>query len=287
MKKLLLITSIFLLGCSTASLRKKGSIEPIEFKDKVKFTTIKSVIIVPAQFEGERRGFLFDTGAPLNIIQRDSISGKKYTVGGASNRTMKLGSEKNELIQIGATNFTDVMSWNGDLMGLKEQVPDFGGIIGQSIIGKANWKIDYPNKTMEFSNSSFVDATFTPIEITNSDGKPYTIVTVEGKAYKAIIDLGSSSPGINVPDTHPLAKKLLSKYNFTSHEREIFSMGGLQLVKEKKGVVPLVKLGASRFANVPIDIRNSSQLRIGMNFFKDCVLLIDNSTSKSQYFFRK
>jgi len=30
------------------------------------------------------------------------------------------------------------------------------------------------------------------------------------------------------------------------------------------------------FKDVPVDIRNSSDLRLGMNFFKDCVLVIDN-----------
>jgi hypothetical protein len=49
-------------------------------------------------------------------------------------------------MQIGHVTFLNTVALNGNLSGLKEQVSDFGGVIGQPIINKANWLIDYPNK---------------------------------------------------------------------------------------------------------------------------------------------
>ena len=230
---------------------------------------------MPFQINGISKNFLFDTGADYSIIQRDSTLGNIKSYDGASNREMKLGNEYVKSLKIGKVEFQNTFAMNGNLEGLKEQITNFGGIIGQPIISKANWLIDYPNKTLQISNENLVDSTFKTIEITRDDGAPYTLISINGVEQKVIVDFGSSSE-FSLPKESKLAKQLLQQYEFTDNERDRYTLGGLQTIKEKVGIVPLVKLGDTEFKNVSTKIGVQSQPRIGISFFKDCIIYIDN-----------
>ena len=52
---------------------------------------------------------------------------------------MKLGKEYVKSLKIGTVEFKNIFALNSDLDGLKQQISDFGRIIGQTIINKANW----------------------------------------------------------------------------------------------------------------------------------------------------
>lgn len=212
MKKQFLLISIvtLLLGCSITKNQNKGNVVPENFNYQTKFETIKSVMILPVEINGISRNFVFDTGANYSLIQRDSILGKTSNIQGASKRKMKLGNEMISSMKIGNVDFINTFALNGDMKGLKEQIPNFGGLIGQPIIKKANWLIDYPNKLVNISNKNLTDTSFETIEITRKGGSPYTYISINGIKHKVIIDLGSSS-GLNVPRDSKLAKQLLNQ----------------------------------------------------------------------------
>ena len=136
--------------------------------------------------------------------------------------------------------------------------------------------IDYPKKTLQLSNDNLADHTFQTINIKREGGAPYTYITIDGIEYKVIIDFGSSSE-FNIPKESKLAKQLLLEYNFKDKERDRYTLGGLQKIKEKVGIVSLIKLGNMDFKYVYTTINVSSQPRIGIGFFKDCVIYIDNT----------
>ena len=138
--KVILIVSLFsiTLGCTYRGYQKKGTVEKSEFYYSTEFTTLKSLLVIPVDINGEIKNFLFDTGADATVIQRDTLLGKTTKIGGASNRKMTFGKEIVESMKIGTVNFQNTFAWNTDLVGLKEQVTDFGGLIGQPIISKAN-----------------------------------------------------------------------------------------------------------------------------------------------------
>ncbi len=264
-----------LLSCSITKNQKKGTVFPKDFNYETEFTTAKSVIILPIELNGISKNFLFDTGADYSIIQRDSTLGKTDKYDGATNREMELGTEYVKSIKIGNVDFKNTYAVNGNLIGLKEQIPNFGGILGQPVINKTNWLIDYPNKKVQISNTDLVDGTFTTIRLKRENGAPYTYISINGTEYKVVIDFGSSSE-FNLPKESKLAKELLGQYNFNDNERDRYTLGGLQRIKEKIGIVPLIKLGNIEFKNVNATINVSSQPRIGIGFFKDCNIYIDN-----------
>lgn len=276
LKPLLFGLVLFLsFSCSVTKNQKKGTVLPRNFNFVTEFTTAKSVIILPFEIDGVSKNFLFDTGADFSLIQRDSTTGRTGNYDGASNRKMKLGTEYVKSMKIGNIDFQNTFALNGNLVGLKEQILNFGGIIGQPIINKANWLIDYPNKTLRISNENIVDNTFQTIQIKREGGAPYTLISINGIEYKVVIDFGSSSE-FNLPKESKLAKELLQQYDFDDNERDRYTLGGLQTIKEKVGIVPLIKLGDIEFKNVNTTINVSSQPRIGIRFFKDCEIYIDN-----------
>ncbi|TXD85247.1 hypothetical protein ESY86_01525 [Subsaximicrobium wynnwilliamsii] len=262
-------------SCSVTKNQKKGTVLPERFNYETEFTTAKTVMIIPSKINGVSKNFYFDTGAQYSMIQRDSLIGKTEYATGASKRVMKVGTEFIASFKIGTIDFRNTIAMNGDMEGLKEQIPNFGGIIGQPIINKANWLIDYPNKKLQISNETLVDETFETIKIKREDGSPYTYISINGIEYKVVIDFGSSSE-FNLPKESKLAKQLLQLYDFDDNERERYTLGGLQTIQEKVGIVPLIKLGNIAFENVSTTINVSSQPRIGIGFFKDCEIYIDN-----------
>jgi hypothetical protein len=275
-----LIISIFIIsGCSTTKLADQGKVTPDQFYAKRNFETAKSLIVIPCELDGQAKNFLFDTGAQVSAVQRDSIFGDIIQVRGASNRTVENGSETIKSFKIGDVDFVNTFATNENMIGLKEKIPNFGGVLGRSIINKANWLINYPNKTIEISNRELANESFTAISLDKSVDAPYTTIEIDRRQYKAIIDLGSTST-FNVPAETELAKQLLLKYNFQQNKRERYTLGGVEVITEQVGRVPKMKIGDLEFTDVEVNINQSSQTRVGMPLFENCMIYIDNTNRK-------
>ena len=117
-------------------------------------------MILPFELDRVTKSFLFDTVADVSLIQREYPIGKTQNISGASYRKIKLGKEYVKSLKIGIVEFKNTFALNGVLDGLKQQISDFGGIIGQAIINKVNWLIDYPNKKLKISNKDLTDTTY-------------------------------------------------------------------------------------------------------------------------------
>lgn len=276
MNKILNLCCLLLVlsGCVTQK-QKKGDVEQSVFRSTLTFTTVKYIAVIPVEIGGEQKSFAFDTGADVSVVQRDTTKGATSKVSGATNRKMVMGSEIIGSLKIGDVNFRNTYAVNANLVGIKEQIPNFGGLIGTPIISKANWLFNYPTKQLTISNAPLADETFKSIKIKRKSGSPYTSLNIEGKEYEAQIDLGSSS-GISIPTGSALAAIILKKYKLEDSERQIYTIGGFQTVKEKVGTLPNLKIGDIEFSNVSVSIKPSVGLRIGSRFFADYILCIDN-----------
>jgi hypothetical protein len=275
-----LTLAILLFGCSTIYKMNRGKVVPSDFNAKINITTSKGVMLIPCEYEGEIKNYLFDTGAQLTDIQREKLKGKRVSVRGASNRIMESGTEVLKSFMIGDVEFKNIFATNSDSKGLKEQIPNFGGIIGRPIIDRANWLIDLPNNTLTISNKELSDESFSDIPIEeNSIGAPYTMIAIEGESYRGIIDLGSISM-LNVPSNTELASELMEIYDFEDQQRERYTVGGNQSIIQKVCTIPSIQVGEIKFENVEVTINESSQIRIGMNLFKGNIIYVDNLNNK-------
>lgn len=282
MKKLNTKKSLFLIvfvafcaSCSTEKLQNKGSIVPQSDNYKYNFKTNRSVIVLPVTINGVSKNFLFDTGAEFTVIHTEKVSGKTTKINDATGAKVKVGLGKISSLKIGETEFKDTYTYKLPMEYLVAQVPDFGGLIGQPIICKANWLIDYTKKTIEFTDKTFETLGFESFSMKNIRD-PHINLTIEGETYSALIDLGSSST-MTIPEGSALADKLRAKYSFKDNQRENFVASGVQIVNEKVGVTPKVVLGGFTFDAVETNIVKSSQIKVGNNFFKNFALYIDNT----------
>ena len=267
-------------GCSTTHKMKRGTVVPSEFYETISITTAKGIVLVPCEYEGKIENYYFDTGAQLTDIQRTKLKGKRVSVRGASNRSAESGTEVLKSFKIGDVDFRKTFATNTDAKGLKEQIPNFGGTLGRPIIDRANWLIDLQNKTLVISDTELSDDSFMdiPLEI-SPNGAPHTKVTIDDEEYRVIIDLGSTAM-LNVPNDSKLASKLIAVYEFNDQERERYTVGGLQSIVQQVGIIPSIKVGEMSFEDVEVSINTSSQIRIGMNLFKNRIIYIDNTNSK-------
>lgn len=256
-----------------------GKVIPVNFDYQTEFTTNKTVIIIPAEINGIERNFIFDNGAQLTVIHRDSLIGKSSTISGASKRSVKAGEEIIQSFKIGDIYFMDTYAKTTNLEGLKDKIPNFGGLIGHSIMNKANWLINYPNKTIRFSDKNLSDNTFSDIEVIIEDGSPFTYISIGDFKQKVNIDFGSSSE-LSIPEDSKLAKELLNKFKFRDNQRERYTIGGNENITEKVAVLPSIKLGEIEFKNITTKINIQSKARIGISFFKDYQIYVDNTNNK-------
>ena len=102
---IILILLPLFLGCSLARKMQRGKVAPQVYMEKLNFTTAKGIILVPCEFEGVVKNYLFDSGSQLTGIQRTETKGRRVTVRGASNRTIESGTEVLKSFKIGAVDF--------------------------------------------------------------------------------------------------------------------------------------------------------------------------------------
>lgn len=273
--RLVLYAALAILSsCTSSNLYQEGFVEQREYIQSISFTTAKWVVLVPAKVGDTEKNFILDTGAEASVIQSDTLIGKKEKVTGASKRSVTLGKKTLPELTVGSISYKNTAAFYGDLQGLKEQIPNFGGLIGQPIISKSVWIIDYPKKELTISNSSNEDSTFKNLNATIENGRPYVYISFSGKQFKALLDLGSNS-SISIPPSSPLAKLVEAQVTLRNNVRESYTLGGNQQINEKIGIASQVNIGDATFTNVEVDIRPSSTLRVGMQLFSKAKLCID------------
>lgn len=148
-------------GCATTKYKKQGFVIEKSYNYEVPFDFINDFIFIPVIIENKKYNFLFDTGAELTVIDplvANELNLKKLRKGIISN-----GSESNKGvsrveindIKIGNLQFKETAGiiWNlsklSDLVGCVK----IDGIIGNNLMRKSNWQINYKDKTIKFSDN--------------------------------------------------------------------------------------------------------------------------------------
>lgn len=267
--------TIFLATSCTEYRQNRGSIVPKNSSTKLTFTTDRSIILLPVLVDGVPKSFLFDTGADFTTLHTEKVTGRSTSVSGADGAKVKVGLGTLDVMKIGESEFRNTFIWKLPMDYLVKNIPNFGGVLGQSSINKANWLIDYTSNTLEFSDKTIETPGFETIKIKNVKN-PIITLTIEGENHQALIDLGASV-ALTIPKGSALGDKLIEKYKFEDKQRERFVASGVQTIDEKVGVVSKISLGNLAFDGIETNISPSKSIRVGNKFFKDYALYIDNT----------
>ena len=290
LKKLFYLTT--LLFCSTCgsfttqtiSLEDaiaRGKLSEKKCKDSVDFTLYRgSLILFNAKINNEDKQFIYDNGCSLTLLQKQEENNSEQVIDSYGNK-IPAGLILLDSLKMGKATFLNTLAYTIDIPPIFNELENFGGFVGTSIIAKLNWKIDFVHNRLFFSDQSFInDTTFEVLNFSYDSLEKNNVIllTILGDNYKTIVDLGSSQM-LKVPVAHPLTEKLSQKYTIKKGRTRVLTVAGSDTREYGILTIPMLKFGGKECYNVRTSIegKNKNYLTVGASFFKNKVFCIDNT----------
>ena len=203
---LLIFISVNAKSQKIVQLAKNGTVLQSNYSSKIPFRYEKKHIFIDVTINGNTYNFLFDTGFDISAIDLNylqSIDYKKVIKKKVSGSSFK--KHKVQFIEISTLSISDIdFNKTGasiiDLSFINNDYPcsekPIAGVIGANLLRKANWQIDYENKTIlfsdDFSKFNISAKAFKFDLISKSWGSPLVNVKINGIDKKFTLDTGSS-----------------------------------------------------------------------------------------------
>lgn len=274
------------IGCKNTSNFNRGSLIPSPVEPtQIDFETVKKLIIIKAEINGATGRFLFDNGFSLSAVNQDfatkaGITANKSTnATDANNKKTNLKEATVKAVIIGQHQFINTGFY---IIDTDRFLPcdSLDGVIGASIINKANWQIDFEDQQMKISSQSFGIPGFILESYLNQNNSSFTYLTIQGEKIKLKFDLGSNmSIKLNQSDFYSLfidseAEKRIGVPSFSAT-----GMGNIDTFYKVAQPVELIRKG--RALPLPGRIRLSNQMKypgyIGIDYLNDYLLTINSS----------
>ena len=159
----ILMTILVLQSCSTlkvSKLLKKGSVENTEFLEEIPFNYVNDLIFIDVVIKGNSYNFIFDTGAEISVIGehiKNEVNYKNVTSYAVETSTMTSVNQEFvalEDLTVGSVLFERT---GAAIMDISHFDAFFGcrtvdGILGNNLMRKAAWQVDYQNKKIILSD---------------------------------------------------------------------------------------------------------------------------------------
>jgi hypothetical protein len=305
LKRLLLSTLLFLpvlLMSQTKEQIKKAyknrdkylfavQVEKKNFTETIDFTNEKNQIIIPVIIAGETYHFLFDTGAVM--VMSTALQEKLKPNVLFSNALVDGGGKENveqfynlDSVQIGSVKFNSVASVVADLSKFEKLLCiKLDGIIGTNLLRTCNWKIDYNNKKLLFSDKKIKpEGDFTEIDFKeNFSGSPLLVTHMGQYNYLALMDTGYNGQ-LSVPDSlffkNRKSKEIKLSKGFGKSSLSIY-----ESAPEVKhvGLMDSIHIDNYFIKNVEINVNSSPGILIGNTLLKNCGEVIINWGKRKLY----
>lgn len=279
----IILISLLFFSCSTIKYKKQGFVAKEDFLKETSFEYSNDLIFIPVTIENNQYNFLFDTGAELNIIDPSIVN--KLNLKQLKNGTIANGQDSNKGIQrvqiksieIGDVHFNETAGMIWDMTPIANLIGcvKIDGIIGNNLMRKVNWQIDYKNKKINISDDvkQFNISSKAKRIVMNSGsyGNVLLNVKINNKIKKFTFDTGFNG-FLQTGDTSVLENK---KYITT------IGMTGGNYSGKKNGVTHLnylenFDLNGIEFKSPSlISIKPNNSSTLGNEFFENFTLTID------------
>lgn len=195
----LIFVSISLSSCINISNFDRGHFVPANNEPvEIEFEILSDLIIIKAEINGVSGNFLFDNGFSLSAINQEFANRSHIDFDNSSN----IRDANNNQVSTSETTVDSVFINNQLFLktGFYQINTDvffpcdhIDGIIGASIINKANWKINFEEKKIQISSIPFEEkGNKLPIFFSDNNSS-FTTLSILGIPYKCKIDLGSAN----------------------------------------------------------------------------------------------
>lgn len=156
------IILFFLLNsCTSYKYKKKGFVAEKNYDVEIPFNYEKGCIFIKIKIQGKSYHFLFDTGAGLNLIdptvanQLKLKTLKKGNISNSNNSAKRIERVEINKIDIGGIEFQNstCVVWDISKFSKHIRCEKIDGIIGNNLMRKASWQIDYKNQVIRISDN--------------------------------------------------------------------------------------------------------------------------------------
>lgn len=263
-----------------------GTVEPTQFLSEIRFDFQQNHIYFKAKINGVEGTFIFDNGFTITGLDDDFaarcgiVADSSITLADANEAEAQGQTGSAGLIQIAEVNFRDTRVAIIDTDGLPA-CQRVDGFIGSSVINKANWKIDFEQKRLQFSSRPFFDAGLRCSYSVSRSNRHFIEFKYEGVPFWVHIDLGSSGElELNKAAFTPIFAGLPAQMNVGASSLALF---GLNAVDTFYTLNRPFKFGYDKYqiTNSPrIELqRDVEYARLGLGYLHQFNLII-NSDAK-------
>lgn len=268
---MLFLTYINSFAQNRKQISKNGFVNQKEYFVEIPFNYVNKHIFIEVVISEKKYIFLFDTGCEISAIDLNIAKEINYNlikeigVSGSSLTDQKVSLIELQNIAISNLNFEKTYGMLQDLSYIKEtaETKKINGIIGNNLMRKAKWQIDYIKKVIRISDKTDkfdILPTSKIVKLNNENwGLGYVNIEINNKSHKFIFDLGSNG-------------KFTANHSFVQYLKEKNT-----IIKEEKPTFLLdkIKIGEIEINNSSITLEKNVSSLIGNAFFDNYLLTID------------
>jgi hypothetical protein len=266
--------------------------------DTIPFSLEKRLIVFGGSINGVPINFAFDTGATTTVSNTNTnraanieLLGGQRKVKDANQQVAKIDNTFIQTLSIGnkkVTNFKG-LSYDMQYLNCANLV-----LLGQDVIKKFNWKIDFEKQVLYISNKAFeTDNTMITWPVTYKGGRPHINFTVNGKSYSnCLIDMGFTQIFDVNQNVDVLSNEAKYKINQQKANQHITSSMGLMGYGKPEDVTYFVSdsiyFNNTLFTKVPVSLSGKTDNKLGVQFFNGaCKQLVFNFSINTMHLLLK
>lgn len=284
--RILFSVLISFLAFSSSVLAQDNRVDTLSFSMK------SSLLVIEGAINGNKALFAFDTGAYAGVLNSKQVAANNIKNTGnknirdSNNENKKMGRGKIKAISIGSFSFENIESVIYDMPFLS--CNDLY-LLGGDVINRLNWKFDFTNNLAFISKTPFVpssDMTVLPVQFINN--RHFADLQVDGKMVKYLIDFGYSGV-LDVPTNDinfaNIQRQKESQSSVLKSQSTSMGLGSMSVGQQMSTFfVDSVNLGAATFKNIKANVKDKTDKKIGVRFFKENLSgIILNNTDKKYW----
>ncbi len=289
----LLLSMLLFPGCKfykIPKLLKVGEVSKSEFLETVPMNFVSKIILVDVVIEGKTYNFVLDTGAELSVIGEHIADGLEYKniLSDQVNATTKEKSAdklqfvRMPKISIGSIDFEQTGALIADISHFDRVFGcnSIDGIIGNNLMRKAAWQIDYKDEEVSISNDAkkfFVseEAHYMAVDAGNARNV-YLNISLDGVSGRYAFDTGSAG---SITADSALFKTLSEKNTALKYSEETgvisLNLNGTITGTNYNVLIEEINVQGLNFSDQIISLSGSKKPLMGNGLFQNFTLTID------------
>lgn len=266
--------------------------------DTIPFSLEKRLLVFKGSINGVPIDFAFDTGAFSTVSNTNTnttakierASGKRK-VEDANQEVVKIDNTSIQTLAIGSKQVANLKALSFDMpfLNCANLV-----LLGQDVIKKFNWKIDFQKQVLYVSDAPFeVDSLMVTWPVTYKSKRPHINFEINGRKYiNCLIDMGYTQIFDINPQVVMLATEAKNKLDQQKASLHITSSMGLTGLGKPDDVTYFladsVYFNNTLFTQVPTSLNAKADTKLGVQFFNNtCKQLVFNFSTNTMHLLLK